>query len=296
MLLAFKIKLAAGLRGGSCRSARGGAAGAGSRAPDAGLARSPGAGRTAARLGALSRRRRLHPRRQAGGGAAGDGRLRAAAGDHEASGHFGADYQRCVDDGACRALDRGVAIAADRPAVQVSWRDADAYAAWLSRKTGESYRLPTDEEWAFAAGSRFRDDGLPVDDNDPSKALARPLRARGRPRGVRPTAARGRSAASAPTKTACRMSAAMSGNGPHLLRPHARSMSRRDRVGESAIAACASSRASTAPMSRTSSATPAPADARSASRRQSRLSPGASSAIGGPACSALWGARFPLPA
>ena len=79
------------------------------------------------------------------------------------------DYQRCVDDGACRALDRGVVVAADRPAVQVSWHDANGYAAWLSRKSGESWRLPTDEEWAFAAGSKFRDDGIAIDDNDPSK-------------------------------------------------------------------------------------------------------------------------------
>lgn len=80
-----------------------------------------------------------------------------------------ADYQHCVDEAACRALDRNVTIAIDRPAVQVSWHDADAYAAWLSRKTGEPYRLPTDEEWALAAGSKFGDDALPVDDNDPSK-------------------------------------------------------------------------------------------------------------------------------
>ena len=80
-----------------------------------------------------------------------------------------ADYQQCVSEGACRALDRGLAIAVDRPAVQVSWHDAEAYAAWLSRKTGEHYRLPTDEEWAYAAGSRFRDDGLPVDPSDPAK-------------------------------------------------------------------------------------------------------------------------------
>lgn len=85
-----------------------------------------------------------------------------------------ADYQRCVTDNACRTLSPDVAVAADRPAVMVSWRDADAYAAWLSRKTGETYRLPTDEEWAYAAGSRYRDDGLPVDGNDPSKGwLAR---------------------------------------------------------------------------------------------------------------------------
>jgi len=80
-----------------------------------------------------------------------------------------ADYQACVDDGGCRALDHGVAVAADRPAVQVSWHDANAYAGWLSQRTGEKYRLPTDEEWAFAAGSKFRDDGLPVDNDDPSK-------------------------------------------------------------------------------------------------------------------------------
>jgi formylglycine-generating enzyme required for sulfatase activity len=79
------------------------------------------------------------------------------------------DYQRCVDDGACRALDRGVVVATDRPAVQISWHDANGYAAWLSRKTGETYHLPTDEEWAFAAGSKFKDDGIVIDYNDPSK-------------------------------------------------------------------------------------------------------------------------------
>jgi formylglycine-generating enzyme required for sulfatase activity len=80
-----------------------------------------------------------------------------------------ADYQRCAADGGCRALDHGVVIAINRPAVQVSWHDAGAYAAWLSRKTGETYRLPTDEEWAPAAGSKFKDDGVSVDDDDPAK-------------------------------------------------------------------------------------------------------------------------------
>lgn len=80
-----------------------------------------------------------------------------------------ADYQRCVDDGACRPLNRGVVVATDKPTVQVSWHDADTYAGWLSRNTGQAYRLPTDEEWAFAAGSKFKDDGTPVDEDDPSK-------------------------------------------------------------------------------------------------------------------------------
>jgi formylglycine-generating enzyme required for sulfatase activity len=92
-----------------------------------------------------------------------------------------ADYQVCVEDGVCRALDRDVVVAIDRPAVQVSWHDADAYARWVSQKTGESYRLPTDEEWAYAAGSKFTDDGVPVDDNDPSKRwIARYERETGR--------------------------------------------------------------------------------------------------------------------
>jgi formylglycine-generating enzyme required for sulfatase activity len=66
------------------------------------------------------------------------------------------DFQRCVDDGTCRPLDaRFRNPPADRPAVDLSWHDADNYADWLSRKSGETYRLPTDEEWIFAAGEKI---------------------------------------------------------------------------------------------------------------------------------------------
>lgn len=39
----------------------------------------------------------------------------------------------------------------DHPIVNVGWRDALAYAAWLARVTSQPWRLPTEAEWEKAA-------------------------------------------------------------------------------------------------------------------------------------------------
>ncbi len=42
---------------------------------------------------------------------------------------------------------------AQHPVSCVSWDEATAYAAWLSQKTGQVYRLPSASEWEYAAGA-----------------------------------------------------------------------------------------------------------------------------------------------
>jgi formylglycine-generating enzyme required for sulfatase activity len=80
-----------------------------------------------------------------------------------------AEYDRCVAEDRCMSHSSSESSGPNMPAVQVSWQDATAYATWLSTKTGETWRLPTDEEWVFAAGSRFHDDALSVTTSrDPS--------------------------------------------------------------------------------------------------------------------------------
>lgn len=83
-----------------------------------------------------------------------------------------AEYKACVADGGCRPpewlepdgqhnietgtsryyANLGEHLTGDaQPVVGVSQRDGVAFAAWLSKKTGQTYRLPSEAEWERAA-------------------------------------------------------------------------------------------------------------------------------------------------
>lgn len=59
-----------------------------------------------------------------------------------------------------------------RPVINVSWDDAKAYTQWLSKTTGQTYRLPTESEWEFAARANTTTDFWWGNDVDGSRDRA----------------------------------------------------------------------------------------------------------------------------
>jgi formylglycine-generating enzyme required for sulfatase activity len=62
-------------------------------------------------------------------------------------------WDACVAGGGCGGYvpdDQGWGRG-KRPVINVSWDDAKSYVAWLSRKTGQAYRLLSESEWEYAA-------------------------------------------------------------------------------------------------------------------------------------------------
>ena len=64
-----------------------------------------------------------------------------------------AQWDACAASGACgrhRPGDQGWGRG-NRPVINVSQRDAEAFVRWLTQETGERYRLPSEAEWEYAA-------------------------------------------------------------------------------------------------------------------------------------------------
>jgi formylglycine-generating enzyme required for sulfatase activity len=63
------------------------------------------------------------------------------------------EWDACVSDGGCGGYTpNDLGWGRDRhPAIYVSWSDAEAYLAWLSKKVGKPYRLLSEAEWEYVA-------------------------------------------------------------------------------------------------------------------------------------------------
>ncbi len=65
-----------------------------------------------------------------------------------------AQWNICFADGGCeRKAKKRRYQSDDHPVTRISWHEAYLFTRWLSHITHDTYRLPTEEEWVYAAGA-----------------------------------------------------------------------------------------------------------------------------------------------
>jgi formylglycine-generating enzyme required for sulfatase activity/serine/threonine protein kinase len=72
-----------------------------------------------------------------------------------------AQWDLCVAEGGCSTNPGDNGWGRDsRPVILVSWNDAVEFTAWLSTRSGQSYRLPSESEWEYVARAGEEGDWL----------------------------------------------------------------------------------------------------------------------------------------